>query len=221
MLAKELISDEIPALKTSDTGSTAINWMEIFRISHLPIVNNEEFLGLISDNDIYDLNCADEAIGNHQLSLQRPFVTEGQHLYNALEVAARLELTVVPVLDDNKVYLGVITITDLLHYFAELSALKNPGGIIVLELNKNDYSLTEISQIVEGNDAKILSSYVSSPGNSTRLNVTLKINHTDVTSIVKTFERYNYTIKASFMEDNDMDSFYENRYQLLMRYLDT
>ena len=81
MLAKDLISEVVPALKTSDTGLRALSWMEIFRISHLPIVNNKEFLGLISDTDIYDLNMANEPIGNHHLSLFSPFVTSDQHIY--------------------------------------------------------------------------------------------------------------------------------------------
>ncbi len=76
MVANDLISEIIPSLKTSDTGQTALNWMEIFRISHLPIVNNQDFLGLISDTDIYDMNQPEEPIGNHELTLLKPFVTD-------------------------------------------------------------------------------------------------------------------------------------------------
>ena len=76
MLARELISDVVTALKTSDSGTLALSWMEVFRIKHLPIVNHREFLGLISDSDIYDLNDPDEPVGNHNLSLQKPYVNE-------------------------------------------------------------------------------------------------------------------------------------------------
>ncbi len=219
MLAKDLISDVVPALKTSDSGQRALYWMDIFRISHLPIVNNEDFLGLISDKDIYDHNMAEEPIGNHSLSLFSPFVISNQHVYEVMEVASELQLTVIPVLNDDKKYLGVITLSDLLHYFADVSALKQPGGIIVLELNTNDYSLTQIAQIVEGNDAKILSSYITSSPTSTKMEVTLKINRKDLTSILQTFIRYNYIIKASFMDENDLNSLYENRYDSFMKYL--
>lgn len=92
MLAKFLISDIVPSLRTSDTGLKALNWMEVFRVSHLPIVNNEEFLGLISDTDIYDLNMADEPIGYHRLSLFRPYVLHEQHVYEVIEVLSRLKL---------------------------------------------------------------------------------------------------------------------------------
>jgi CBS domain-containing protein len=219
MLAKDLISDVIPALKTSDSGQKALYWMDIFRISHLPIVNNEDFLGLISDKDIYDNNMAEEPIGNHSLSLFSPFVTVNQHVYEVMEVASELQLSVIPVLDDENRYQGVITLNDLLHFFADVSALKQPGGIIVLELNSNDYSLTQIAQIVESNDAKILSSYITSSPQSTKMEVTLKINRKDLTAILQTFSRYNYDIKASFMDENDLNSLYENRYESFMKYL--
>jgi acetoin utilization protein AcuB len=219
MLAKDLISDTVPALRTSDNGQKALYWMDIFRISHLPIVNNQDFLGLISDKDIYDHNMAEEPIGNHSLSLFSPFVTYDQHLYEVMELASRLNLTVVPVLDHNNHYLGVITLNDLLHYFADFSALKEPGAIIVLDMNIHDYSLAQIAQIVESNDAKILSVCVSSHTSSTKLEVTLKINRTDLASIMQTFNRYNYIIKGTFMDEDDMNSFYENRYEMFMKYL--
>lgn len=219
MIAKELISDVIPPLHTSDTGVKALNWMEVFRISHMPIVNNKEFLGLISDSDIYDLNMADEPIGNHKLSLFSPHVLEDQHIYDVIGIVARLKLTVIPVLNNKKEYRGLINIHDLVRNFAELSATENPGGIIVLDLNVNDYSLSEISQIIEGNDAKILSLYVSSPNDSMKLELTLKINRTDLTSIIQTFDRYDYNIKASFIEDDTLEIHYKNRYESFMKYL--
>ncbi len=219
MLAKDLISDVIPALRTSDSGQKALYWMDIFRISHLPIVNNEDFLGLISDKDIYDYNMAEEPIGNHTLSLFSPYVTEEAHVYEVIELASRLSLTIVPVLSANNHYKGVITQQDLVHYFADFSALKDPGAIIILEMSVHDYSLSQISQIVESNDAKILSLYISSHSSSTRMELTLKINRMDLTSIIQTFTRYNYTIKSTFMDHDDMDSLYENRYDMFMKYL--
>ncbi len=219
MLTKELISDVVPALRTSDTGLQALSWMDIFRISHLPIVNNQEFLGLISDQDIYDLNMADEPIGNHKLSLFSPFVYQHQHIFDAIELISRLKLSIIPVLDDDKKYLGLITQNDLLHQIAEFSALKNPGSIIELELNINDYSLSEIARIVEGNDAKILGLYISSPEESMKMNITIKLNTTDITSILQTFNRFNYEIKGSFQQNDDMESLLHNRYELFMKYL--
>jgi len=219
MLAKELMSDIVPALRTSDTGFQALSWMDIFRISHLPIVNNREFLGLISDKDIYNLNKAEEPIGNHNLSLFSPFVYEDQHIFEVIEIVSRLNLSAVPVLDHNNNYLGIITINELIQKFAELPAVSQPGGILVLEMNVNDYSLTQIAQIVESNDAKILSVYISSRENTTKMEVILKINRSDLSSIIQTFERYNYNIKASYLKDSEADNLIKNRYELFMRYL--
>jgi acetoin utilization protein AcuB len=221
MLARELISDIVTALKTSDTGTQALTWMEVFRVKHLPIVNQRDFLGLISDTDIYDLNDPDMPVGNHNLSLTRPYVTEGQHIYEVIELLSRLELTLVPVLNQEKHYLGVITQEELTQQFAHLSAMQHPGGIIELEMNENDYSLSEISQIVESNNARILSLYVASNGERQKLRVTLKINLTDLAPVMATFNRYNYTVVSSHMNDDDLDEFYQERFDGFLKYLNT
>ncbi|OFY64837.1 MAG: hypothetical protein A2V64_03950 [Bacteroidetes bacterium RBG_13_43_22] len=219
MIANDLISEIIPSLKTSDTGQTALNWMEIFRISHLPIVNNQDFLGLISDTDIYDMNQPEEPIGNHELTLLKPYVTDNQHLFEVIGLAARLKLSVVPVLDNNSRYKGVITTSDLIRHIAGISSMDQPGGIIVLELIERDYSLSQIAQIVESNNIKVLSMYITSPLESTRLEVTLKVNTTDMFALIKTFERYNYEVKTWVTTNDSIDRFYSERFDLLMKYL--
>ncbi|MDO9579394.1 MAG: CBS domain-containing protein [Bacteroidales bacterium] len=219
MIAKDLISEVIPSLKTSDLGQTALNWMEIFRISHLPIVNNQDFLGLISDVDIYDMNQPEEPIGNHALTLFKPYVTVQQHIFEIIGIASRLKLSVVPVLDSNNQYKGVITTSDLIRHIAGISSMDQPGGIIVLELIERDYSLSQIAQIVESNNVKVLSMYITSPPESTRLEVNLKVNTGDLVSVIRTFERYNYEVKTWVTTDDSMDSFYSERFDLLMKYL--
>lgn len=218
MLAKDLITDEIPPLKTSDTGLMVINWMDEFKVSHLPIVSNREYLGLISDTDILDLNITDEEIGKHKLSLIRPFVTENQHVYEVIKMISNMKLTVLPVLDENENYLGLIPLTALLQQFSILAATREPGGIIVLEMNVLDYSLSQIAQIVEGNDGKILSCYLNSLPDSTRIEVTVKVNKTDISGILQTFNRYNYTVKASFHQSEFSDDM-KNRFDSFMNYI--
>ncbi|MBN1108288.1 MAG: CBS domain-containing protein [Bacteroidales bacterium] len=219
MVASDLISEIIPALKTSDTGQTALNWMEIFRISHLPIVNNLDFLGLISDTDIYDMNQPEEPIGNHELTLIKPYVSGRQHLFEVIGLAARLKLSVVPVLDENNHYKGLITTSDLIKHIAGISSMDQPGGIIVLELTERDYSLSQIAQIVESNNIRVLSMYITSPADSTRLEVTIKVNTTDLLALIRTFERYGYGIKTWVTSNDSIDKFYSERYDLFMKYL--
>lgn len=219
MLAKEMISDVVPAVKTSDTGQTALNWMEIFRVSHLPIVNEHDYLGLISDSDIYDLNQPEEAIGNHSLSLPRPYVTINKHIYEVLALAARHKLTVVPVLDEENHFRGVITYNEIISGIASFSSVEQPGGLIVLKVLSHDYSMSRISQIVESNDARILSMYITSNPESSSLEITLKVNTTDLTSIIKTFERYSYEVTTWVTDNDELDRFYTDRYNLLMKYL--
>jgi CBS domain-containing protein len=193
--------------------------MEIFRISHLPIVNNLDFLGLISDTDIYDMNQPEEPIGNHSLTLLKPYVTTEQHLFEVIGLASRLKLTVVPVLDEHSHYKGVITTTDLVRYLAGISSMDQQGGIIVLEIIERDYSLSQIAQIVESNNVKVLSMYITSPPDSIRLEVTIKVNTNDLASVIRTFERYNYDVKTWVTSDDSMDRFYSERFDLLMKYL--
>lgn len=218
MLAKDLITDEIPPLKTSDTGLMAINWMDEFKVSHLPIVNKHEYLGLISDTDILDLNITEDELGKCKLSLIRPFVFESQHIYEVIKMISNMKLTVLPVLNEHQQYVGLIPATAVLHQFATLAATREPGGIVVLEMNIHDYSLTQIAQIVEGNDGKVLSCYVNSLEDSTKIEVTLKINKEDLSAILQTFYRYNYTVKASFHQSEFSDDM-KNRFDSFMNYI--
>jgi acetoin utilization protein AcuB len=219
MVARDLVSDVIPSLKTSDTAQTALNWMEIFRVSHLPIVNNLDFLGLISDGDIFDLNQPDEPIGNHALSLKHIFVRESTHLFEVISIIGRHRLTLIPVLDDSDHFKGVISYNDILASVSGLSTFEQPGGIIVLNMVDRDYSASNIAQIIESNDAKILAMYISSKPDSVGIQVTIKVNVSDLTSIIRTFERYSYDIKTWISDNDKLDMFYADRYDQLMKYI--
>ncbi len=218
MTAQDLITDGILPLKTSDTGKTALSWMEDYKLSHLPIVNNEEFLGLISEMDIYTLNDFDAPLGNHTLSLKNPWVYTYQSVYDVLKVVNALDLTLIPVLDEKQRYTGSITLKKLLSKTAEMLSLDNPGGLVFLEMSINDYSLTEIANIVESNDVKILNSVVVNQPESTRVEVILKLNTPELQRVIQTFERYDYLVKAVIDDNYDENSLREN-YDSLMKYL--
>ena len=218
MIAKHLISDKIPPLKTSDSGDKALHWMNELHVNHLPIVNNKQLLGMISEDDILDLKDSSEAIGTTSQNLHRPFVYEYQHIYDVIKIITEQNLTLMPVLDENEDYVGLITLERIVKCFATMSSIQEPGGIIVLDVSSRDYSLSEIAQIIESNDANVLSCYISTHAQSKQLEITLKINKLDLKEILATFDRYNYEVVASFQETEHTE-YLKDRLDSLMNYL--
>jgi acetoin utilization protein AcuB len=218
LIAKEFLSDILIPLKPSDSGNTALGIMDELRVSHLPIVTDVDYIGLLSDVDIYNVNDPREAVGNLKLSVPRIYVNEPQHFYDVLRLFAEHHLTLLPVLNEKNQYSGVVMLSSLVNRLSEIYAIDNPGGIIVLEVNDKDYLLTEIARIIESNDAKVLSMYITSFPDSTKLEITLKINKLDIGPVLQTFSRFNYTIKASFAENTYFETLQE-RYDSLMNYL--
>ncbi|HVW13991.1 MAG TPA: CBS domain-containing protein [Mucilaginibacter sp.] len=218
MLAIELISDSIPPVHTSDSIQKVVDRMIEFRVRHLPIVNEEQFLGIISEDDLVEETDYQTPIGSLALSLVNPYVVEDQHIYDVIRLFHEQQLTVVPVLDSKRNYLGLISINNINEYFATMTAVTEPGGIIVLEIGTKNNSLAHMAQIVESSNAQILSSYVRSFPDSTRMEVTLKVNIVDISAIVATFMRYEYNVKATFNHTGDNDGS-RDRYDSLMNYL--
>ena len=218
MFAGELIADGIPPVHTSDSIQKVLDRMVEFRVRHLPIVNEEQFLGLVGENDLIEVTDYQTSIGALALSLVNPYVLEDQHIYDVIRLFYEQQLTVVPVLDVKKNYLGVISINAMNEYFARLTSVAQPGGIIVLEINNKNNSLAHMAQIVESDNAQILSSYVVAQPDSTRMEVTLKVNKQDISAIIATFLRYEYDVKATFNHTGDNDNS-RDRYDSLMNYL--
>ncbi|NRF39781.1 CBS domain-containing protein [Pedobacter foliorum] len=218
MFASELISNSIPPLKTSDTVQKSLDRMAEFKLYHLPIVNETQFLGLVSEDDLIEVRDVEQAIGSLSLSILNPFVFEDVHVYDIIRLFNQLHLSVVPVLDYKKNYLGLISINNLLEYTSNIFAVKEYGGIIVLEISNRNNSLSHMAQIVEADNAQILSSYVQSFPDSTRLEVTLKINKTELSGIIASFERYDYQVKAVF-NSTISDNGTEDRFNSFMNYL--
>ncbi len=178
MIAQELISQLIQPLRTSDTGEQALTYMQIYHLKHLPIVNNEQLLGTISEEDI-TVNPLEDAIGSFPLGLNKAYVRQSDHLFEVMSVMADHKLSAIPVVDHQDNYLGIITLEDLIQFYARSFSFSEPGGIIVLEINKTDYSLAEISRIIESEHASVLSSFLTHDEASQRIYVTLKTNQMD------------------------------------------
>jgi len=218
MIASELISDIVVPIKTSDTVDEAISMMAEFKISHLPVVNNHSYLALVSEDDLFSDVDLETPIGNIKLVLPRLMISEHQHIYDVIRMMSEHKLSLLPVVDADENYLGAISMESLADKMVQMAAINQPGAIIVLEMSQNDYSLSEIAQIIESNDAKILSMYVTAKIDSTNMEVILKINKQDLTPIISTFNRYNYTIKASYGEEEDPGDL-KDRFDSLMNYL--
>lgn len=218
MFASEIISNAIPPLKTSDSVQKALDRMNEFRLSHLPVVNETQFLGLLADDDLIEVQDQKTAIGSLSLSLVSPFCYNDAHTYDVIRMFAQQHLSVVPVLDHKKNYMGVVSINTILEYVANTYAVSEPGGVIVLEISNRNNSLAHMAQIVEGDNAQILSSYVQSFPDSTRLEITLKINKVDLSAIIASFERYDYVVKAVY-NSIQTDDGSQDRYDSLMNYL--
>ena len=217
MIASDLISHSLAPLKTSDTGEEVLTIMHIYHVKHLPIVNFEMLLGTISEDEIMG-NDVDAAIGTYGLSLNKAFVRGSDHLFEVMSKLAEFNLTVIPVVDKEDHYLGMITQEDIVQFYANSFSFAEPGGIIVLEMNRRDYSLSEIARIVEAENSSVLSAFLTSNPDTTKVYVTLKINQQEIQHLIATFERYDYTIKASFTEETYLEDL-KDRYDALMSYL--
>lgn len=217
MLAIKLISKEIEPIRTSDTGATALTLMSNYYVRHIPIVNNHDFLGLISEEDILDNN-EDDPVGSYRLSMARPFCYEHEHIFEVMQKMSLFNLTVVPVLGTDLEYKGLITMEDMLHYYATSFAFKEQGSILILETTRSNYSLGEIARIAESEGVTILSSFLTQNPDSQNLYVTLKINTMDLSRIIATYQRFEYTVSGSFSEEDYVDTLKE-RYNGLMAYL--
>ncbi|MDN3586788.1 CBS domain-containing protein [Pedobacter aquatilis] len=218
MFAEEIISNAIHPLKTEDTVQKALDRMNEFKLKHMPVINGNQFLGLLAEDDLLEIRNTQALIKDSSFNLLNSFVLTNAHTYDVIKLLSTLKLTSVPVVDAQKNYVGLISINTMVTAVAEIYAVNEPGGIIVLEISNRDNSLAHISQIVEADNAQILSSYVNSFENSTRLEVTLKVNKTEITALVASFERYDYQVKEVY-NNTQVDDGSQERYDSFMNYL--
>jgi acetoin utilization protein AcuB len=217
MTAEQLISASIVPLQASDSGDMALEVMAGLHVRHLPVVSGKVLLGVISEDELLDGDTS-MPVSAYRPTLSCPFVRYDDHVIEVIRVLTSNELTAVPVLDDEQGYLGCISSDTVLYYFSQMAAFTEPGSIVLLEMNRRDYSLAEIARITESEDALILSSFVRSFPDSSRIEVTLKVNRQDIGGLVAAFQRFNFEVKAYYQEEGYADNLRE-RYNALMAYL--
>lgn len=218
MFASKLIRDNIPPLKPGDTCGRALAWMEEFNVAYLPLINGREFAGIISKSSVSASTLANTLLKDAEIPVSRIFVYENQHVYDVAKTASVNKIDIIPVLNNEQEYSGVITLPDLITYFAESKSVYMPGGIIILEMRLNDYTMSNIAQIVESDGAHILSASVSATADPQTIELTLKIDKIDLSRILPAFYRLNYNVTASYHQSESSDDL-QNRYESLMHYL--
>lgn len=218
MHAIDLITPDIPPLRPQDEVGRALDWLEEFKVSHLPVVDNGRLIGLVNERDLVDRNDPRSTVSDAMEQVEVPFIRGNQHVYEVMKLFTERGLTVLPVLNEMGVYLGAITEHEALKRLSEITNIHEPGSIMVLEMNQIDYSLQKIAQIVEGNDAKIMSAYSHVLPDTMRLEVTLKINREDISDILQSFERYEIQVKTTYQGSRFHDDL-RGRYDELMRFI--
>ncbi len=219
MIAEQLLTDLILPVKNTDTGTDALYYMDEYKISFIPVVEEGNFLGLISETDVFNMQDPDQVLADQNLRYRRIFIRENQHVLDVIKIMSSEKIAVLPVLDNKGHYQGSITTDKLTEHFTKMISVDNPGAIIILELNQSDYVLSQIAQIVEDQDAKILSLYVTPEKESTKMELTIKLNQMEIQSIIQALNRYNYIIKATYTEDQERNDDLRDRYDSLMNYL--
>ena len=219
MLTIDLINTNIPRLQLKDSVSKALRLIADFRVTHLPVVDDDKFLGLISEDDLLDQEEPKMPIELMQESFIMAAVHDNEHFLNAVNISNQIEGTVVPVVNEENELMGVITTDNLLKTLGNFAGTNEIGGIIVLEMERSQFAISEISRLVEGNDATILHLNSTVHSETGMLTVTLHINKKEISAIVATFERYEFDVIYFFGNENFENEIHSN-YRHLMNYLD-
>jgi CBS domain-containing protein len=218
MLTGELRSQNLPYLHLQDKVYQALQLMNDNQVTHLPIVDGEKYAGIISEDDLLQVDNDHDTLASLQQSFGNSSVKNSEHFLKAIQLAAENGLSVVPVINDANELTGAVAYSDLLKNASEFMSLNEPGGLIVLEMESNQYSFNEISKLVETNDAQITQLNTHNDGETGMMQVTIRINKPEVSDIVATFQRYEYNVKYYFGEElyaNELRTNYDN----LMNYL--
>jgi CBS domain containing-hemolysin-like protein len=218
MFAAQLTSQIIPVLHLQDTISYALQLMQENRVTQLPVVNNDKFLGIIDEHILLDAEDNTQTIATLHNELLKIAVSEHTHLYNVLKIAAEHSANMVAVINEEGDFMGMIPASALLQAVTEIMAVKVPGAIIVLEIEPNQYSPGEINRLVETNDAMIMQMNTSIDRFNGKMIVLLKLNKPEVSDIVATFQRYEYSV-SFYQGAEEYENELRNNYENLLNYL--
>ena len=216
MLTRDLISNSFPYLHPEDKVYHALQLMSDYHVAHLPVVDNDKYVGIVDEEQLLHSDDSKEIQQSH-FSMALPSVQGGDHFLKAIQVAVANRLSMVPVVENGQM-VGVVTYNDMLRNASDFMSLGEPGALIVLEIESKAYSFNEINRIVESNDAQITQLNTFTDPETGLTQVTIRVNKLEVSSLISSFQRYEYNVKYYFGEElyqNELQSNYDN----LMNYL--
>ncbi|MEX2591835.1 MAG: CBS domain-containing protein [Anditalea sp.] len=220
MQAYQFINNMIPPLKFTDKVKMGLSWMEEIRTNVLPVVEGGQFKGLLTDEMIYNINNPELAIKEIGMDTGGCYVYLDKHIYDVLKVSSEFHSTMVAVLDRDNVYQGVVTIEDAIAAFADTISIQTDGGVLILSMFMTEYSLYDIARVIESENAKVLSSFITGdPLDDSKIKVTLKIDKTELRHIKATLERFGYKVIDHYQEEVGI-SREQDRLGNLLRFLD-
>ena len=217
MITRKLISKEIQTITLQNSGAEALTIMQEYHLSHLAVVSDNELLGVISEDDIWGMHDENNKLLSIKEKVQLYFMPLGKDVFEVINYMDEHNLSLLPMLANGN-YIGSITHQSLIRSLASIVAIQESGGVIILEMNKKEYAMSEIAQIVESNGARILSAYITDVDDRDIMKLTMKLNIVDIAPVIQTFERYKYTVAASYNQSENKYNL-DDRYNLLMRYL--
>jgi predicted transcriptional regulator len=210
------ITNDFKAIDSQESISVVQEFFDELTFSHFPVVEEEIYIGSLASDDIETFDHSKKVI-DYRYSLERFFARTTMIWLDVLEVFAKNNTNLIPVLDEKNKYVGYYEITDIMKFFNETPFLHDTGRIIVIKKTVLDHSMSEITQIVESNNGKILGLFVSEI-DSENIQVTIKISLGAINEIIQSFRRYNYEIISEHYEDNYINTLKE-RSDYLDKYL--
>lgn len=217
MQTNNYIVKDIKALKLTNTIADAKKVFNQQIVTHIPVVENGNLYGLIAESELLSFDDDSSVLESIQHLFQSFFVEKSTNWLDLIKSFASNGANIIPVLNEDKKYIGYYELADILHFFSNTPFLMENGTMLVLSKHKNDYSLSEIAQIAESNDVKLLGAFVSSMENDA-LEVTIKISGKNVNDVIHSFRRYGYRIVLGIEEDEYLNDL-KDRSEYLQKYL--
>lgn len=220
MIAQNLVNTLIPALNAEDDIAKATALLDDLSASQLPVVDDSQYKGMITSDMLFDDLFDHDNVGGYQLDPTKCAVQESQHFYDVIKAFSQCNQSILAVVNEKNEYVGAIGSQDLIQAFAQTTAVQSPGSVVVISVKQIDYSLSEITRLIEADGVKVMGCFLQNDASDPSfIRVTLKLDRNDASRTVATLERFNYQVTSLFQEAS-VASYEKERLDALLRYLD-